>query len=664
MSALFVSYSGRFGGAERLLLDCAPALDGERVLACPEGPFADAARAAGLRVITLREHALELRGSAAQPALAALRLAAHGAEARRLVRDLRPDLLLAWGMRSAIALARPLGDARPARTVFQHNDLLPGPAVARAVRAAAARYDRVIALSKAIARDLDPAGELGERVAVCHPGVDLDRFAALPPPERPGQALVLGAIVDWKRPDLALDAAALAAQRVPSLRLRLAGAPLDDAGEELLARLHERAAGPELAGRVDVSGPADAADALREATCLLHCADREPFGLVVLEALASARPVVAPAAGGPAELLDDEVGRLYPPGDAAAAADRLAELLGDPGLAARLGQAGRRRAEERHGLPEAGLRWREAVAPPAEPPARGEGLALVTVTHDSERDLEALLRSVSLHLPLARVVVVDSGSGDGSVAVARAAGERVEVIELDNVGYGAGTNRGLQAVTEPITAVINPDVELLDDSLGAAAAAASTGPDRILAPLVLLPDGTRQDSVHPLPATAADVTRSLVPDRLALTLGPWRSKRPRRVGWAVGCCLVARTDTLRRLGPFDERIFMYAEDLDLGLRAGEAGIETWFWPSARVLHKRAQSSAQAFGGEPFELLATERRRVVARRLGARAARVDDAAQAATFASRAAVNALLRRPSGRERRQLETIRRLRREPPES
>jgi len=79
------------------------------------------------------------------------------------------------------------------------------------------------------------------------------------------------------------------------------------------------------------------------------------------------------------------------------------------------------------------------------------------------------------------------------------------------------------------------------------------------------------------------------------------------VGWAVGCAVVARTDTLRRLGPFDERIFLYGEDLDLGLRADAAGVQTWFWPSARVIHAGAHSSARAFGGEPFELPTTSRR---------------------------------------------------------
>ncbi len=145
-----------------------------------------------------------------------------------------------------------------------------------------------------------------------------------------------------------------------------------------------------------------------------------------------------------------------------------------------------------------------------------------------------------------------------------------------------------------MVALLNPDVELVDDSLLelAAEVARSDRPARLLAPAVLLPNGTRQDSVHPRPTSVPDLVRALVPPAvlpgsLALPMAPWRAQQPRRVGWAVGCALVASTETLRRLGPFDERIFLYAEDLDLGLRAAEVGVETWFWPSARVLHARA-----------------------------------------------------------------------------
>jgi N-acetylglucosaminyl-diphospho-decaprenol L-rhamnosyltransferase len=132
------------------------------------------------------------------------------------------------------------------------------------------------------------------------------------------------------------------------------------------------------------------------------------------------------------------------------------------------------------------------------------------------------------------------------------------------------------------------------------------------------------------------------------------------VGWAVGCCLVARTDTLRRLGPFDDRAFLYAEDLDLGLRATDAGVETWFWPAGRVLHRRAHSSSRVFGGEPFDLLALRRREVVRRWRGVRRQRTDDGAQALTYATRAALKKALGRSVRREREQLAALRRARRD----
>ena len=127
------------------------------------------------------------------------------------------------------------------------------------------------------------------------------------------------------------------------------------------------------------------------------------------------------------------------------------------------------------------------------------------------------------------------------------------------------------------------------------------------------------------------------------------------VGWAAGCALVARTDTLRLLGPCDETICLYAEDLELCLRARTAGVETWFEPSARVLHTGGHATRTAFGGEAFELLARMRHDVIARRLGLRAARIDDRAQALTFATRIAYHRALRREAGRERSQLQAVR---------
>lgn len=289
-------------------------------------------------------------------------------------------------------------------------------------------------------------------------------------------------------------------------------------------------------------------------------------------------------------------------------------------------------------------------------------LVVVTVTHNSSSELKALLDSVGRHLPGSRVIVVDCGSSDQSVAVARSWTGNAAVVTValeHNPGFGSACNRGLSEVDEPVTALLNPDAELLDASLLELAQEAlrADRPERLLAPLVLSPDGSRQDTVHPLPASAAELGRVLLsprgtPGGIGTALAPWRASTPRRVGWAVGCALVARTETLRRLGPFDERIFLFYEDLDLSLRAAGQGIETWFWPSVRVRHHGAHATNAAFGGEPFGLKARARHDVVARRLGARRARLDDATQTATFASRLLAKRVLGRPASRERRQLE------------
>lgn len=666
---LVISYSGALGGGERVLVELAPVLAGDSWLACPPGPLADEAAARGFRVLPLGVRRLELRGGPAARLLAGARLVAHAREARALVDALAPDVVIAWGMRSLLSLWI-AGVCRRAPVVFQHNDLLPGPLIGMLVRAAAGSASRVLALSETIAADLDPCGRLGSRMTVVQPGVDVDAFDAVSGPSDPPEVLVLGAIVAWKRPDLALEAVALARARFPQLRLRVVGAPIGAGGDELLARLQRRASLPDLAGAVELCGPlADPKPALTRATCLLHCAPREPFGLVMLEALAAGRPVVAPAAGGPTEIVDPSCGILYPPADAAAAAAAIVSIVHEPQLARAMGSHGRIRVRERFSAERARDAFASAIAPlidPSPSKPRAGALALLTVTHNSAPELDALLDSVARHLSAASVIVVDNASRDDTLAVAerwRGRGRlRVSAVALArNIGFGAACNRGMELVHEPIVALINPDVELVDDSLLALAAQAARAdaPPRLLAPLVLRADGRRENSAHPLPCSPAELVHALVPpaalcDRAAAVIAPWRSNRARPVGWAVGCALLARTDTLRRLGPFDQSIFLYGEDLDLCLRAREQGIETWFWPQARVLHHGAHASAPAFGGEPFERLAAARHAVVARRLGRRAALADDALQALTFASRLALKRALHRDTARERSRLQAV----------
>ena len=273
---------------------------------------------------------------------------------------------------------------------------------------------------------------------------------------------------------------------------------------------------------------------------------------------------------------------------------------------------------------------------------------IVTVLHDSAPELQRLLPSLREHLPSdVQLVAVDSGSGDDGPALARAAG--AEVIVLDgNQGFGAASNAGVAAARHAATVLLNPDCELLDSGLSELAGRAA-GCEALLVPRLIEADGALQRSAHPLPGGPMALVRAVLPTRVLPQ--PYRARRPRRVGWAIAACLAAPTAVLRRLGPFDPGAFLFYEDMDLCLRAHAAGVPTVLRPEVVVRHLGGRSTARQFGGEAFDLQARRRREVVGSRLGPRALRYDDGAQALTFGLRAAV--------GRERgRNLAALRALR------
>jgi len=286
------------------------------------------------------------------------------------------------------------------------------------------------------------------------------------------------------------------------------------------------------------------------------------------------------------------------------------------------------------------------------------GFAIVTVIHDSEPELPGLLDSIALlPEPRPRVIVVDSGSADGGPALA--AGRGAEVIALDgNRGFGAGCNAGIERVTEPVTAFVNPDVELLDEGLARLAGDAAAG-GALLAPRLLNADGSVQDSAHPLPGRLETLLPALLPRRLLpARFEPWRSERAREVGWAVAACILGRTDELRAVGPFDADAFLFYEDMELCLRARRAGMPTILRPDVAVRHLGGASTGRALAEERDLDLRARRRREVMAQEGRLPLAVDDLSEGITFAVRGAAKALVGRGQI-ERRRLRALLRARR-----
>ena len=246
---------------------------------------------------------------------------------------------------------------------------LPEAGVRGAVRAAHPPRGRD---RRGLAGDRRPAA--GRRRRDLHPGVDLDAFTPSPLPAGPAARARARRARRLEAPgprarDRRADARA-AASRSPASRCPARPFDAD-------ARAHNVT----FAGRVD-----DIRDALADAHVLLHCADAEPFGLALVEALAAGRPVVAPAAGGPLEIVAGRRGRLYPPGDADAAVEALAPSSPTRGARSR---AAPRRGASTSATPSAASRPRSTPrSSPAPPPAerhhgRRVSFAVVIVLHRS-----------------------------------------------------------------------------------------------------------------------------------------------------------------------------------------------------------------------------------------------------------------------------------------
>jgi len=214
---------------------------------------------------------------------------------------------------------------------------------------------RVIALSEAIATGLATR----RRVDVIADCVDTDEFRPGRRGERirrelgvPEGAPLVGfaARLDpWKGAEVFVRAAAEIAKSRPDAHFAVFGGEIEGHIQHA-ARVGDLAAELHLEDRIHFAGWTYRPDAMPEAMAaidlLLHTSIRpEPFGLVLLEAMASGLPVVAADAGGVPEVVERDVtGRLTPPGDHQAAARAVLEILGDDGLARAFGTAGRQRA--------------------------------------------------------------------------------------------------------------------------------------------------------------------------------------------------------------------------------------------------------------------------------------------------------------------------------
>lgn len=349
---LYVSSEGIIGGAETSLLLLVKYLRTcfSVDVACPvPSPLSQA-----LEALKVDRHALPQPRRASGPSsrcagywLATVR------QLTRAIRTTRADLVHANSFYAgAASLVATLTTRR--RLLLHARDLADFGVLTRLYD----RYaERVIAVSHAVKCALASKGARPERIEVVYNGYDFRpghrarSYAGVPAPPSSGRTrdfvfAHVGQCVPWKNHAVFLDAAAYVADRLPQSQFAVIGDDLFQRHPSYKQKLFNMARLSSAAGRIHFWGWQTNMEAVwPRIDCLVHTAEREPFGRVVVEAMAHRIPVIAVAAAGPAEIIQaDRTGVLVPTTAVHTLGEAMLRLARDREFAATIAVAGYRRA--------------------------------------------------------------------------------------------------------------------------------------------------------------------------------------------------------------------------------------------------------------------------------------------------------------------------------
>lgn len=203
------------------------------------------------------------------------------------------------------------------------------------------------------------------------------------------------------------------------------------------------------------------------------------------------------------------------------------------------------------------------------------------------------------------VLVVDNGSGDGSVAMVRSQFPWVaQIVEnRENLGFGVANNQAIVRARGPYIVLLNNDTEVEPGWLEALVSAAEADPSVGMCASKIL-NFDRRDVID---NTGHLIFRDgLNRGRGRLEVDRGQYDNAREALFPSGCAALYRKSMLAEVGLFDETFFAYGDDTDLGLRARLAGWRCAFVPEARVYHRYSATTGQY---SPTKAFLVERNRV-------------------------------------------------------
>jgi len=224
-------------------------------------------------------------------------------------------------------------------------------------------------------------------------------------------------------------------------------------------------------------------------------------------------------------------------------------------------------------------------------------VSVIIVNYNAGEDLRVALEALRSSQGC-EVIVVDNASTDDASSSARVENPWVRWIQLEhNVGFGAANNIGAKAASGDVFLLLNPDASICGADLEQVSALCLED-ERVgaLGFRQVDRDGHWQLSMGPTPTVGAEILRKVLQGRLdagAHGLGALIDRAlPRRkpVAWVAGSALAVKRSSYERVDGFDERFFLYFEDIDFCLRVGRLVGPVVYEPRLSVTHVRGVSA--------------------------------------------------------------------------
>ena len=221
-------------------------------------------------------------------------------------------------------------------------------------------------------------------------------------------------------------------------------------------------------------------------------------------------------------------------------------------------------------------------------------LSIIVVSFNTKKLLDDCLSSVFRSLRGTKVsfevIVVDNVSTDGTRQMLTKKYPKVRtILKKENVGFGRGNNQGIKEAHGEYTFLLNSDTIILGRAIEKLLSFARLHPRSFVGPKLLNRDRSSQTSCgafFSLPVVFASLF--LKGDHIGLTR--WSPDSVRRVDWVSGAALMGPRRLFLDGLLFDERIFMYMEEVDLLYRARQKGYKALFYPHATIIHLGSGSS--------------------------------------------------------------------------